>query len=88
MFKYNAAGGGGSGTVQQLDGDLCRLTFDASTLAIPDLNYKTASVLGLPIPPPLNIAIVPSKLEVRRSAAQRSAVLAGAGRTAGCWWRC
>jgi hypothetical protein len=65
MFKYNAVGGGGSGTVQPLGGDMYSLKFDASTLVIPALNYKTASILGLPIPPPLNIAIVPSKLEVR-----------------------
>lgn len=33
-------------------------------LLIPDLNWRTASVLGVPIPPPLNIAIRPNKFEV------------------------
>lgn len=33
-------------------------------LYIPALNWRTASVLGLPIPPPLNIAIRPNKFEV------------------------
>lgn len=33
-------------------------------LLIPALNWRTASVLGLSIPPPLNIAIRPNKFEV------------------------
>jgi hypothetical protein len=37
---------------------------DAAELLIPDLNWRTASVLGLPLPPPLNIAIRPNKFEV------------------------
>lgn len=40
------------------------LRFDTSSLLIPDLNYKTASIFGIPIPPPLNIAITPVRLEV------------------------
>ncbi|MEW5314736.1 MAG: hypothetical protein WDW38_006208, partial [Sanguina aurantia] len=39
------------------------LRFDTSSLLIPDLNYKTASIFGIPIPPPLNIAITPVRLE-------------------------
>lgn len=32
-------------------------------LNIPALNYKTASIFGIPIPPPLNIAIIPQRFE-------------------------
>lgn len=63
MFSYNAEGGGGTGKVQQLPGNKLQLTFDAEELLIPALNWRTASVLGLPIPPPLNIAIRPNKFE-------------------------
>jgi hypothetical protein len=41
----------------------------AAELLIPDLNWRTASVFRLPIPPPLNIAIRPNKFEVSRHAA-------------------
>ena len=43
------------------------LQFDPEHLLIPDLNFRTAKLLGLPIPPPLNIAIRPEKLEVRHA---------------------
>jgi hypothetical protein len=55
------------GAVQRLaggDASKLRLHFDAQQLRIPDLNWRTASVFGVPIPPPLNIAIRPSKFEV------------------------
>lgn len=62
-FSYDAAGGGGSGSVSPGDGGLLRLTFDPASLEIPPINYQHASILGVPIPPPLNIAIVPQRLE-------------------------
>ena len=34
-----------------------------TALNIPALNYKTASIFGVPIPPPLNIAIEPRRFE-------------------------
>lgn len=40
-------------------------------LLIPALNWRTAKVLGLPIPPPLNIAIRPNKFEVSMGFASR-----------------
>jgi hypothetical protein len=44
---------------------LTLLQFPAfAELLIPALNWRTARVLGLPIPPPLNIAIRPNKFEV------------------------
>jgi hypothetical protein len=63
-FGYNAAGGGGTGTVTQdpVSG-LLNIVFDAETLVIPPITYATSTVLGIPIPPPLKIAIIPKTLE-------------------------
>lgn len=63
IFSYNAAEGGGDGSVEDLGGGRSKLTFDPQALNIPALNYKTASIFGVPIPPPLNIAIVPQRFE-------------------------
>merc|ERR1719478_1081678 len=38
------------------------LDFDVETLDIPALDYRTASIFGVPIPPPLRIAIEPRTL--------------------------
>ncbi len=38
--------------------------FDIESLNIPDVYYKTASFVGVPIVPGLRIAILPSSLEV------------------------
>lgn len=63
-FGYNAAGGGGSGIVtQDPSTGLLNVVFDPKTLVIPPITYATSTVLGIPIPPPLKIAIVPEKLE-------------------------
>jgi hypothetical protein len=37
------------------------------TVVIPPLNWKSATLFGVPIPPPLNIRIEPQRLEVRVS---------------------
>lgn len=58
-FSYDASGGGGSGSVRQGDDGLLHLTFDVATLNIPPINSQHASIIGIPVPPPLNIAIVP-----------------------------
>ena len=70
MFKYNAGGGGGSGTVVDQGNGQLQLTFDPQQLNIPALNWRTASVFGIPIPPPLQIAIQPLKFEVGAPARQ------------------
>ncbi|PNW88216.1 hypothetical protein CHLRE_01g019600v5 [Chlamydomonas reinhardtii] len=63
-FKYNAVGGGGWGTVTDLGDGKLHLNFDTSVLVIPDMSYRTATLMGLlPMPPPLNIAIKPVSLE-------------------------
>jgi hypothetical protein len=61
-FSYNAAGGGGRGTaVQQPDGKFA-IEFLAEELLIPALSYSTTKILGVPLPPPLKIEILPKKL--------------------------
>ncbi|KAL4535709.1 hypothetical protein Ndes2437A_g06406 [Nannochloris sp. 'desiccata'] len=63
-FGYNAGGGGGAGTVtQDPSTGLLNVVFDPETLVIPPITSATSTVLGIPIPPPLKIAIVPKKLE-------------------------
>lgn len=44
-------------------GENLKVSFDTSGLVIPDLSYRTTSIIGVPMPPPLNIAISPQKLE-------------------------
>lgn len=62
-FSYDAGGGGGwTSDVQRLPDGRFSVAFDPMTLQIPDLNYTTARIFGIPIPPPLNIAILPTKL--------------------------
>mmetsp|Transcript_7349 Transcript_7349/g.18236 ORF Transcript_7349/g.18236 Transcript_7349/m.18236 type:complete len:237 (-) Transcript_7349:358-1068(-) len=63
MFAYNALGGGGWATVTDEGQGIVRVQFDADGLVIPPLCWKTASIFGVPIPPPLNIAIKPQRLE-------------------------
>lgn len=62
-FSYNAADGGGSGSVRPGPDGRLQLTFDPASLVIPPINYQHAAILGVPVPPPLNIAIVPRRLE-------------------------
>lgn len=66
-FAYNASGGSAEGFATPTEdggSEKLLLKFDSSTANIPALNFRTASIFGIPIPPPLNIAIVPSTLEV------------------------
>jgi hypothetical protein len=63
-FSYDARGGGGGGLLQPLDA-LGRRTmnFPAGELRIPPLNGRTCHCLGLPLPPGLQIQILPERLE-------------------------
>lgn len=40
-----------------------QVTFDASTLAIPPLDYRSTRLFGIPLPPPLKIEIIPKRLQ-------------------------
>lgn len=62
-FTYDASGGGGIAQAQDLGGGRLHVTFDADTLYIPDVNYKTAKFMGAPMVPPFRIKIKPVKLE-------------------------
>lgn len=62
-FDYDASGGGGAGTAVLRDDGLLHVSFDAAALSVPALELATTRVLGLPLPPPLRIEIVPRRLE-------------------------
>lgn len=64
MFAYDASSGTGLGTLQPLDEGRVSMAFDPATIDIPALDFRTTKVLGLPIPPPLKIAINASELKV------------------------
>jgi hypothetical protein len=63
-FRYDAGGGGGLGWLADADaaGEQA-LHFDPAGLLIPSLSWRTARFLGLPLPPGLEIAIAPERLE-------------------------
>lgn len=62
-FSYNASGGGGVGRIVSQDGNIATVEFDPASLYIPSIDYKTTKVLGIPIPPPLSIRILPKELK-------------------------
>lgn len=62
-FTYDASGGGGIADTHDLGGGRLHVKFDAKTLYIPDVYYKTAKFLGAPMVPPFRIKINPVKLE-------------------------
>jgi hypothetical protein len=62
-FSYNAAGGGGIGRIVGQDGDIATVEFDPKTLNIPPIDYRSTKVIGIPIPPPLQIRIIPKELK-------------------------
>jgi hypothetical protein len=63
-FSYDARGGGGSGLLLPLDAEGRRpLHFSAGELRIPPLTGRTGRCLGLPLPPGLQIRILPERLQ-------------------------
>ncbi len=62
-FAYNATGGGGRGRVLEVNGDVLTVEFDATSLNIPPIDYRSTKVVGVPIPPPLKIEILPKSLK-------------------------
>lgn len=62
-FRYDASGGGGLGRLQAADGTgRQELVFDPATLVIPPLCWRTTWVMGLPLPPGVEIRIEPEEL--------------------------
>ncbi|SBO42224.1 hypothetical protein [Cyanobium sp. NIES-981] len=64
-FRYDASGGGGTGSVPHGSAGPPGprpVRFDPAALAIPDLSWRTTRVLGVPIPPGVRIAIEPLEL--------------------------
>ena len=66
-FTYDARGGGGLSDAPITPDGRTAVKFDLQTLNIPDVSYKTASFLGVPMLPGVKIAIEPSMLEVSKS---------------------
>ena len=65
-FRYDGRGGGGLGQAGEfLGGGWQSLVFEPASLAIPPLNSRTTRLLGWPLPPGLEIAIHPEKLQGR-----------------------
>lgn len=62
-FDYNASGGGGVGTVRECEDGRLFVSFDATNLVIPPINTSSTKVLGVSLPPPLQIEIVPQILQ-------------------------
>ena len=63
-FTYNAIGGGGYASIKNTNQPQdFEINFNAEQLMIPPLNYRTTKILGLPLPPGLQIAISPQRLE-------------------------
>ncbi|MFN9916754.1 MAG: hypothetical protein ACK53L_29470, partial [Pirellulaceae bacterium] len=63
-FHYDASGGGGLGVLDASDPQgRRRLQVPLEQLVIPPLNRRTGRWLGLPLPPGLEVRIVPAKLE-------------------------
>jgi len=60
---YNAEGGGGSGKAEQMEDGCWHVQFDATEVNIPDVGFRTTTLLGIPLPPPIRIQIVPDSLE-------------------------
>jgi len=59
-FHYDARGGGGITTQNKTeDNGSQSVSFDPESFRIPPLNWKTTKFLGLPMPPGLEIEIVP-----------------------------
>ncbi len=63
LFHYNATGGGGKASIVNNAKDKINILFDKKEFFIPSLNWKTTKVLGIPIPPGLEIKMKLDKLE-------------------------
>ncbi|KAI5077864.1 hypothetical protein GOP47_0007688 [Adiantum capillus-veneris] len=62
-FVYNAEGGGGPGSAEELPDGKLAVEFDIKSLYIPAVEWRTTKFLGLPLPPFLCIQVVPQSLK-------------------------
>ncbi len=58
-FEYDATGGGGQSSLVNTE----KVSFDPKSFHIPPLNWKTTKILGIPMPPGLEIQMELKKLE-------------------------
>ncbi len=63
-FTYDARGGGGEAQVNEFkDSPIKELIFNKDSFSIPPLNWKTTKILGIPLPPGIQINIENKSLE-------------------------
>lgn len=62
-FVYNAEGGSGTGKAVKMEDGRWRVQFDIAAVKIPDVDFHTTTLFGIPLPPPIRIQIVPDSLE-------------------------
>lgn len=63
-FNYDASGGGGDAIrIINKEANVEFFKFNPNTFSIPAINWKTTKILGLPIPPGLEISMSLIKLE-------------------------
>lgn len=62
-FVYNAEGGGGPGSAEELPDGKLAVDFDIGSLYIPAVEWRTTRFLGLPLPPFLCIRVAPHSLK-------------------------
>ena len=63
-FNYDASGGGGIAIQKKIENkNIKELIFDPTEFEIPSLNWRTTKILGIPLPPGLEITIYPKRLE-------------------------
>eukprot|EP00897_Mesotaenium_endlicherianum_P002622 jgi/Mesen1/2388/ME000157S01525 len=62
-FVYNPMGGGGEGTATDVGDGRIFIKFDPRTVKIPAVEGSTTTLLGVPLPPPIRIDILPERLE-------------------------
>tara|TARA_Y100001968_G_scaffold218544_1_gene201230 strand:- start:28 stop:588 length:561 start_codon:yes stop_codon:yes gene_type:complete len=63
-FNYDASGGGGKAIVADIEkNNIQRIQFSPNRFIIPSINIRTSKILGLPLPPGIEIKILLEKLE-------------------------
>ncbi len=76
-FKYNAIGGGGKARLNRSDKqEVFDVEFSKDDFYIPELNYKTTRILGVPIPPGIKIRMELDQLKGKYNSSTEEMVLA------------
>eukprot|EP00891_Asterochloris_glomerata_P001100 jgi/Astpho2/1100/e_gw1.00020.34.1_t len=57
IFSYDSRGGGGLAKAEKRPGNKLFVSFDLAQLSIPDVNWRTAKFLGVPMAPPFRMLL-------------------------------